>query len=146
MKKAMILLCMSVSLLFSGNRLSAQEMAAGKQAVDSTKLVVLWTTGEKDVFTKMVQIYLYNAKKQGWFDQITLIIWGPSSRLVAGDKELQKMVGELRDAGVKLEACVWCADQYGVSEKLKQLGVDVKGMGVYLTKYLKEKNTRVMVF
>ena len=65
MKKAMILLCMFVALLFSSNRLPAQEIAAGKQAVDSTKLVVLWTTGEKDVFTKVVQIYLYNAKKQG---------------------------------------------------------------------------------
>ena len=73
-------------------------------------------------------------------------MWGPSARLLAGDKELQEMVRKLKETGVKPEACVWCADQYGVSENLKQLGVDVKGMGVYLTKYLKEKNTRVMVF
>jgi hypothetical protein len=37
-----------------------------------------------------------------------------------------------------LEACVTCADMYGVSESLARMGFDVKKMGVPLTGYLKE--------
>ena len=109
-------------------------------------LVVLWTTGEKDVFTKMLHIYVLNAKKQGWFQNITLIVWGPSAKLLAEDEEMQEMVKQLIDKGVVLEACIWCSNQYGVTEDLKAIGIDVKGMGVSLTKYIKDSKKEVLVF
>ena len=33
--------------------------------------------------------------------------------------------------------CVVCADMYGVSDSLRQLGIEVKGMGQPLSDYLK---------
>ncbi len=39
--------------------------------------------------------------------------------------------------GVILEACISCSDMLGVTEELKDLGIDVKGMGVPLTNYMK---------
>ncbi len=147
MKKTAFPLLLTVILLCGGWSLHAQDdPRSGQKKSGPEKLVVLWTSGEKDVFTKMIQPYLFNAKKQGWFKEVTLIIWGPSARLLAGDKELQSMVKSLKETGVVLEACVWCANQYGVAEDLKQMGVDVKGMGSPLTKYLKDKNTKVMDF
>ena len=148
MKKTVFPLLLTVIFLYGGWNLSAHTSGSRgtPDGIDSTKLVVLWTTGEKEVFTKMVNIYLYAAKKQEWFNRITLIIWGPSAKLLAGDKELQKMVRKLKKNGVILEACIWCANQYGVAENLKQLGVDVKGMGSPLTKYLKDEDTKVMDF
>ena len=111
------------------------------QVADSSaeKLVVLWTSGDAEVAKKMVFMYVYNAKKYEWWDEITFIIWGPSSKLLAEDEELQKEIGKMKQEGIVLEACKACADQYGVSEKLKSLGVDVKYMGKPLTEYIKGK-------
>ena len=43
----------------------------------------------------------------------------------------------MKDEGVELTACIACANMYGVTEKLRSLGVDVKGMGTPLTGILK---------
>ena len=111
----------------------------------SNKLVILWTTAEKDVFTKVAYVYGLNSKKNDWWEDVTLIIWGPSSKLLAEDKELQKNIKTMKEEGVILTACKWCTDEYGVSEKLETLGVDVKYMGRPLTKFIKD-NRHIMVF
>ena len=41
------------------------------------------------------------------------------------------------DSGVEVLACRACADRYGVSEKLEELGIKVIYMGEPLTQYLK---------
>ncbi len=64
-------------------------------------------------------------------------MWGPSSKLLSVDEEIQAAVAEMGEAGVELVACKACADSYGVSEKLEELGVEVKYMGVPLTEMLK---------
>ncbi len=109
------------------------------------KLVILWTSGDRDVALKMVFMYAGNAPRNGWWDDITLIVWGPSARLLAEDQELQEKLTGLALEGVKLEACKACSDSYGVSDRLAGLGIDVKYMGEPLTAYLKE-GCRVLTF
>ena len=41
-------------------------------------------------------------------------------------------------AGITLEACETCADMYGVSDALEDMGIDVHYMGEPLTRYIKE--------
>jgi len=105
---------------------------------NSNKLAVLWTSGDSNVAEKMVFMYTYNAKKQGWFDEVVLIIWGPSAKLLSENKMLQDYVKKMQKVGVKVEACVACARMYGVDRQLIEMGIDVKGMGVPLTNYLKK--------
>ena len=105
------------------------------EAVD--KLAVLWTSQDKEVAQKMVFMYTKNSKLRNWWGQVRLIIWGPSAKLLAADGELQAELEELKRAGVELQACKACSDQYGVSEKLAELGVEVIFMGQPLTGYLK---------
>jgi hypothetical protein len=104
----------------------------------SEKLVVLWSSGDREVALKMVFMYTFNAKRNDWWPDVTLIVWGPSAKLLSEDAELQGRVKALKEAGVVLEACKACSDLYGVSEKLQGLGIDVKYMGQPLTAYLKE--------
>jgi len=106
-------------------------------AQDNSKLVVVWTSGDKDVAIKMVYMYTFNAKKQGWFDDVTFVIWGPSSKLLSEDAELQEYLGRMKEAGINLQACIACANMYGVTDKLRSMGVEVKGMGKPLTDMLK---------
>ena len=104
----------------------------------SNHLVVVWSSGDREVALKMVFMYTYNAKRQGWWDHVTLIVWGPSAKLLAEDGELKEHILKMKDAGVRLEACKACAGLYKVSGQLEALGIDVKYMGKPLTEYIKE--------
>ena len=101
-------------------------------------LVVLWSSGDREVALKMVFMYTYNAKLHGWWEDIIFVVWGPSEKLLSEDKELQEYLKKMLEAGINVEACKACSDMYGVSEKLKKLGVNVKYMGTPLTDYIKE--------
>lgn len=109
-----------------------------KMKDNSNKLAVLWTSGDPEVAEKMGFMYTYNAKKQGWFDDVVLIIWGPSAKLLSENKMLQDYVKKMMEAGVVVEACTVCAQMYEVQDDLAEMGIDVKGMGIPLSNYLKE--------
>jgi hypothetical protein len=109
-----------------------------KMEDNSNKLAVLWTSDDPNLAEKMAFMYTYNAKKQGWFDEVVLIVWGPSAKLLSENKMIQDYVKKMQDAGIKVEACMACARMYEVDGKLQELGIDVKGMGVPLSNYLKE--------
>ena len=105
---------------------------------NNNKLAVLWTSGDPDVAEKVCFMYTNNAKKQGWFDEVVLIVWGPSAKLLTENEKLQEYVKSMQETGIKIEACLYCAKMYDVVDKLKDMGIDVKGMGVPLSNYLKE--------
>lgn len=142
MKHRIFLVAVIAALFFMNDAVAGQFGIAGKDDPSSEakgeELVVLWTSGDPEVAGKMVFMYVYNAKKNGWFDEITFIVWGPSSKLLAENEKLQEEVLKMKEEGVILKACKACADQYGVSGKLEELGIDVKYMGRPLTKYIKE--------
>lgn len=112
--------------------------------MEKDKLNVLWTTDNRDAFLSMIGMYTHNAKTQGWFKEVNMIIWGPSARLVSEDKEIQTRVLKMIEDGVNIEACRACADIYGVASKLQNFGVDVKYMGKTLTEYLKSEDEIVL--
>lgn len=133
MMKHLILI---IFLIFTVNGIYAQTVM--KTENNSNKLAVLWTSGDPDVAEKMAFMYTYNAKKQGWFDEVVIIVWGPSAKLLSENKMLQDYVKKMQEAGIKVEACMACARMYNVDVKLQELGIEVKGMGVPLSNYLKE--------
>ena len=101
------------------------------------KLVVVWTSDDPYVAERVAFMYTHNAKKNGWFKEVTLIVWGPSAKLISENIKLQDEVKAMQKDGVEVEACIACSNAYGVTEDLKMLGYDVKGMGKPLTEYLK---------
>ena len=52
-----------------------------KPTINQDHLVVLWTSGDPKVAEDMVFMYTYGAKKNGWWKDITFIVWGPSAQL-----------------------------------------------------------------
>jgi len=112
------------------------EESMEKSAV-SDSLLVVWTSGDREVAQKMVFMYCKNSKLKNWWSRVRLIIWGPSAQLLAKDKDLQGELEELKAAGVELQACKACADLYGVADKLKSLGVEVLYIGGPFTEMLK---------
>lgn len=105
---------------------------------EKNKQLILWTSGDREVALKMVFMYALNCKKFSWMDEVRLLIWGPSAKLLTEDDELQKYLKELKNSGVELYACKGCADMYGISNKLAELGVTVMYTGEMLANLQKE--------
>jgi hypothetical protein len=109
------------------------------QANEPDKLVVLWTSDDPLLAERMALMYTHAAKTAGWFSEVTLIIWGPSAKLVSENLKIQEKLLAMQKDGIIIEGCVVCSNAYGVTEELKKLGFDIKGMGKPLTDYLKSE-------
>lgn len=138
---ALIIVIMPLGVAQVSSRASgipAQEVTSSEEEIPANeKLAIIWTSGDREVALKMVFMYTYNARKFGWWKDITLVVWGPSAKLLSEDVELQEYIKKIKDVGVHLKACKGCSDLYGVSDKLSGLGVEVKYMGE-ITDYMKE--------
>jgi hypothetical protein len=142
MKSKSILTIVLITLLVA---LLPSHIIAQESVKSKSKLAVLWTSGDPDVAHRVAFMYTHNAKKAGWFDEVTLIVWGPSQRILVGDKDLQAKVKAMQDDGILVEACIACAMSFGLVEELKALGISVRGMGMPLTEYLKS-DWKVLTF
>jgi hypothetical protein len=101
------------------------------------RLNILWTTDNKDTVLHMLVMYATNSRLNGWWKEVNLIIWGASAKLVGSDTQIQAEIIGMINHGITIEACKACTDNLGVTEKLTELGVDVRYMGEVLTNYLK---------
>lgn len=133
MKSNLLLLVILYASAFS-KPLFGQDL---KNAGPADTLVVLWSSGDPEVAEKACLMYAHAAKKFSWFKEVILVVWGPSEKLLAENAILKEKVAAMKKEGVKVEACVACSNMYGVTNELKVCEVDVKGMGVPLTRYLK---------
>jgi hypothetical protein len=70
-------------------------------------------------------------------ERCTLIAWGPSTKLLSENSEVQAYYGRIKDSGVELLACRACTDEYGITNAIENLGANVIYMGEPLTEYLK---------
>jgi hypothetical protein len=129
---------LTILVVLTGFVISHYGLASSQERPASdNRLAVLWISGDPEVAQKACLMYAHNAKKQKWFDEVTLIVWGPSAKLLAGNENLQAEIKAMLSDGVKIQACQACSDSYGVSNQLRSLGIDVKYMGKPLTDLLK---------
>jgi len=99
-------------------------------------LYVLWTNDNLITAEKMVFMYTVNSLVRGWWEKVTLIIWGATAKLVGENADIQKKVMEAMDAGVHVTACKACSDQLGVTQTLEDLKIEVKYWGAPLTEII----------
>ena len=141
MKNKITLLAATVILLLEFS-LQAQSVSSD---TNSDKLVIVWTSDDPYTAERMVLMYGHAAKTAGWFEEVTIIIWGPSAKMVAENIKIQEKLKTMQEDGVEIRACVVCANMYEVTEELKGMGFDVQGMGKPLTEYLKG-DAKVLTF
>ena len=141
LRNILMVVCLTMLVGLLSSHLNAEE-----NVNTPDKLAVLWTSGDPDVAHRMVFMYTHTAKRVGWFKEVTLIVWGPSQRLLLDDKSLQEKVKAMQNDGVIVEACIACAMGYGIVDELKKLGITVKGMGQPLSDYLKKPDWKVLTF
>lgn len=113
---------------------------------EPSRLAIVWTSGDPDVAHRMTLMYAGAAKRAGWFDEVHLIVWGPSQRLLGADKDIRASITQMQENGVVVEACQACADSYGLTGTLRDFGFTVKYMGRPLSDFLKADDCSVITF
>lgn len=138
MKAVKVLFIYAMLLSLLGGTFETSMGKEGEEIVSKpSKLLIIWTSGDPEVAVNMVFMYTNASKKHGWWDEVALLIWGPSQVLAAHDYDVQQKIREMKKNGVTLLACKACSDKYDVSERLERLGIGVKYVGEDLTAMLK---------
>jgi hypothetical protein len=83
-------------------------------------------------------MYAINSKIKNWWHDVNVIIWGASAKLMGADTQVQTEIKEMINQGVSIEACQDCCDNFGVTDRLIELGINVRYMGEPLTNYFKD--------
>jgi len=136
-----------ILLAFLGWAGSFLPLQGEEEKASPSTLVVVWASGDPDVAHRVALMYAHGAKNAEWFEEVRLIIWGPSQRLLAGDQDLKDKIAALREDGVIVEACVACTQTFGLVEILRvELDLPVKPMGAPLSAYLKDPEVSVITF
>jgi hypothetical protein len=105
--------------------------------MDNNKLTILWTNADPDTAEKMVFMYAKASLQYGWWEKVSIIVWGATAKLVAQDEHIQSKLLELKESGVEVGFCIACATQLGVVDQIEALGFELKSMGSPLTEILK---------
>ncbi len=112
---------------------------------DSSSLVIVWASADKDVAKSVVLNYVLNARLNGWLDNITLMVWGPSVKLLASDKDLQDIFKSLKHTGINLYIDKGSAEDFGVGKAVEDLGAEVAYLGKTLSVCIKQ-NRKIITF
>ncbi|MDX9756938.1 MAG: DsrE family protein [Sulfurimonas sp.] len=109
------------------------------------KLLIVWSSADEEVAKKLILLYGSVMLPRGYWDEATIMIWGPSAKLLAESEDLQERVKTVMKTGVKFNVCVVCSDDYGVTDRLNELGVDPVHTGEMLTNAL-QSDYKVITF
>lgn len=109
------------------------------------KLLIVWSSADEEVAKKLILLYGSVMLPRAYWDEATIMVWGPSAKLLAHNKELQERVKTVMQTGVKFNACVVCSDDYGVSDELSALGIELTHTGEMLTNAL-QSDYKVITF
>ena len=98
----------SRSLVFVGIMIIVAAVLAGSAPIAMAqeedapqRLVVLWRSGDPEVFHSALYLFTHNSKRFKWFDEVILVVWGPSQKLLLEDGEIQNKVAKMQRSGVR---------------------------------------------
>ncbi len=82
-------------------------------------------------------MYAGNCLRRQWWQEVEIIVWGASTKLVVEDKSVQEKLLDLKAQGVKVRFCIACASNLNLIEEIESLGFELESMGPPLTEILK---------
>ena len=109
------------------------------------KLHILWTNADPETAQFMVMMYATNSMLRGWWQEVTVIIWGATARLAAENEAVQERIRIAQHAGVKFTACSACARELGVTGDLENLGVEIIPWGEPLTEIIRRDGKLITI-
>lgn len=112
---------------------------------EKNTLYILWTNADIHTSRYMVMMYARNSMLRGWWENVTIIVWGATAKLAAENEAIKEEIKIAQHAGVKFSACVSCANLLGVTEDLEAMGIEIKAWGPPLTELLKDNEKLITI-
>ena len=103
-------------------------------------LHILWVNDNPVSAENMVFLYATNSLLKGWWEEVHLIVWGASTKLLCEDANMQQLLKKFLDAGGQVSVCKRCAENINVYTQIVDLvGTDsVYYVGESVTKLIKD--------
>ncbi len=108
---------------------------------DTSALVVIWSSSDKEIALKTALAYPLNSKLNGWMQNVTVLVWGPSVQLLAKDKDIQNVFIHMKQAGVTVYVDKKCVDEYQAAKDIEALNLEVRSLGKPLTVFILQRRT-----
>jgi len=108
-----------------------------KEPAPEDSVFIIWSSADPEVAHNLAFMYAHNSLRNGWWERVRLVIWGPSARLACEDAAIRRSIADMLRDGVEVWACRACADNYGLRAELEAMGVDVRYMGEPVTRMLR---------
>ena len=105
--------------------------------MNQDRLYILWTNADPVTSKLMVMMYAKNSLKNGWWKEVTVIVWGATVKLRAENEEIQQEFREAEARGVSFEGCIACAQELNLVSEMEDLGVKLRKWGPPLTELIK---------
>jgi len=102
----------------------------------SDKICIVVTSSDRRGIKTSLQ-YARRTVTEKFMKDTKVFLFGPSEEVIAYDTELQDFLKRYMDVGKKVLACKWCSDDYGVSDRLADLGVTVEYIGVLVSQAIR---------
>ncbi|MFZ0448112.1 MAG: hypothetical protein WAL98_02630 [Desulfatiglandaceae bacterium] len=102
----------------------------------SSKVLVIIATGEEEKALTGLR-YAYRTMSEGWLDEVKVMFFGPSERLLVQNEDIAKLAREM-SAVEKPIACKFISDRDGISDKIEGLGVKVEYVGTIIADFIKQ--------
>jgi len=100
------------------------------------KVLVIIATGDKaKALTGLM--YAKNALKREWLEDVKVVYFGPSERLMVEDADVASAAIEVASLG-EAYACKAISDRENISEKIDEMGVRVEYVGSIISDYVKQ--------
>lgn len=109
-----------------------------------SKLLVVWKSNDHRDIRYFIAPFVLNSKKNEWFDDVEVLIWGASADYVKASAKAIGFIKEMIDAGIEVRACKFCAEKVFAAKKLEKIGVNVMYTGVYLSEKMKDPEYEVI--
>lgn len=102
------------------------------------KLFVIWASADVEVHEETSFQYTFNANKYKWFDEVKVVIFGPSERTIPEHPNMMAKMQQLVDSGIEVVACRVCSERYDTVTAWEKVGVKVDYVGTSITQMLKD--------
>lgn len=106
------------------------------EEVGERHLHIIWTSADPVTAENMVMMYAKNSMLNGWWDRVTVVLWGASQKLIFENEAVRTEMEFARDAGVEFSACSSCAANLQLIEALEKEGVEVIRWGEKLSRLM----------
>jgi hypothetical protein len=106
----------------------------------SDKVLVIISSSDPDKALTGV-LYATNTLKNGWLEDVRLMIFGPAEQLALTNSALQQALQAYMELDANILACKFVADKASASEGLMDLGLNVDYVGAPIGDLIKKGYT-----